>query len=300
MKQLLIFGTILLLLAGCSTKDPAPIVHKFASTCDYYSLQQARCLDEDAFLQSITPYKVVFVGDHHDSMAAHKDVVALIDALSVRGYRVALANEWFTPKENILLEQYAQGELDKNTSKALGWKKRVGYDFNLSEPIFDAVIKHKGHLYGINMSKAFKTLISNQERDAMSTKQRIFYDHLDLNVTAHKQMLSPFFSHCHHHKKGESTEACQARMYRVQVAWDTMMGEESAKLAAQLKEDEKLIVFVGAMHLESKLGVNLRFARKSAIPSITLLPLPRSSKVLEADLGSSDMVYLYTEETQEK
>ena len=299
MKHLCIFIGLLILFTGCAPKEPKVITYKVPGACDYYSLRSAECLDNKSFIDRVEPYEVIFVGDHHHSANAHKVVVELINGLSKRGYDIALANEWFSPKENALLEQYTNGKLESNTSKALGWEKRVSYDFNLSKPIYDAVIAGQGKLYGINMDRAFKKMVSEQNLTGMSEDQRAFYDALDLNVSAHQQQLAPFFSHCHHLKKGESQQQCTERMYRVQVAWDTMMGQESAKLAKDLKENEKLIVFVGAMHLESKIGVNLRFARESDRPSITILPISKEikqQKEIEVDLGSSDLIYLYERE----
>ena len=300
MKHLFIFVGLLILFTGCAPKEPKVITHKVPATCNYYSLQSAECLDSKRFIDRVEPYDVIFVGDHHDSVNAHKTVVELISGLSKRGYGIALANEWFSPKDNALLETYTNGELESNTSKALGWKKRVSYDFNLSEPIYDAVIAGHGKLYGINMDKVFKKMVSEQNLTGMSEDQRAFYDALDLNVSAHQQLVAPFFSHCHHLKKGESQKQCTERMYRVQVAWDTMMGQESAKLAKSLKENEKLIVFVGAMHLESKIGVNLRFARESDRPFITVQPISKDTKQqeeIEVDLGSSDLIYFYERES---
>ncbi len=302
MKQISVFIILLLFIGGCASKEPAVITYKVSTTCDYYSLQSAECLDKKSFVDRVEPYEVIFLGDHHHSANAHKVAVELINELSGRGYRIAFANEWFSPKNNALLNQYTNGELETNTSKALGWKKRAGYDFNLSEPIYNAVIANHGKLYGINMDKAFKKMVSEQNVTAMSDEQRTFYKSLDLNVTAHKQLLSPFFSHCHKTRNGESQEQCTERMYRVQVAWDSMMGQESAKLAENLKENEKLIVFIGAMHLESKLGANLRFARETNRPFITILPIPKDmkrEKEIEVNLGSSDMVYLYEEALEE-
>ncbi len=290
--------TLLLILAGCSTKEAKPITFHIPTTCSYYSLRSAECLEKEQFIARVMPYKVIFVGDHHHSLNAHKVVVELINGLSERGYKVSLANEWFSPKENELLEQYVQGELNKNSSKALGWKKRVGYDFNLSKPIFNAIIKENGALYGINMDKAFKKKVSDDNLSAMSSEEKAFVKALDLNVSAHKALLAPFFSHCHKTRKGEDAQACMARMYRVQVAWDTMMGEESAKLAQKLRKDEKLIIFIGAMHLDSKLGANLRFARKSNLPAITVLPYPKDTtkeEAIDVELGNSDLIYLYEE-----
>ena len=301
MKQIYLFTALLLLLSGCALKETPQVAYKIPSSCTYYSLRSAECLDREAFLESVAPYPVIFVGDHHDSAKAHEVMLELVNGLSAKGYRVSVANEWFTPDENSLLEQYVAGTLDANSSKALGWKGRAGYDFNLSEPIFRAVIEHGGKLYGINMSKGLKKRVSDENLSGMSRSERTFYDELDLEVTPHKALLEPFFGHCHHTRKGETPAACSARMYRVQVAWDTMMGEESAKLAEKLKEDEKLIVFIGAMHLEGGLGANLRFARKSHLPFVTVLPYPKESSEEQQEIapGSADLIYLYESASQQ-
>ncbi len=299
MKNLSIFVSLLVLFAGCADKTASSLSYKVQSSCTYYSLQRAECLNKEAFIAAVTPYKVIFVGDHHSSANAHKIVIELIDGLSRSGFNVLLANEWFSPADNALLREYVDGRLDANVSKALDWKKRSGYDFNLSKPVYDTIIANHGSLYGINMSREFEKKISDQNLSAMSNKERLFYDQLDLNVSVHKAMLSPFFSHCHSLKNGESQQQCSERMYRVQVAWDTMMGEESAKLAQMLKADEKLIVFVGAMHLESGIGANMRFARKTDTPSVTILPWPKSTQeknIIDVGLGSSDLIYLYDAE----
>ena len=89
-------------------------------------------------------------------------------------------------------------------------------------------------------------------------------------------------------------------MYRVQVAWDTKMAKESAKLAKRvLKTDkDKLIVFAGAFHLSNSIGITLRFARESNIPYTTLLPKRKTSNYLLH--GEADFLYLYRQEKEAK
>jgi uncharacterized iron-regulated protein len=279
-------------LSGCA-RQPRPLEHPIPVDCKVYAMKSAGCIGQQQLADKLANYPVIFIGDHHQSEAVHRFVTETIEALHRRGYRIHLANEWFTPKDNDLLLRYASGAYEGNFTAAIDWKKKAGYDFSLYEPIYRSVQKIRGGLYGINMNKAMKRRISDRNISGMDPDERDFYDSLDLNLSAHYQMLEPFFSHCHAAKAGESEEECRKRMYRVQVAWDSYMGQQSAALASKLlmQPDEKLIVFVGAMHLAYGLGVNARFARVSDLPFVTVLPqmLPRKS----IRHCTADFLYLY-------
>ncbi|MEA3372599.1 MAG: ChaN family lipoprotein [Campylobacterota bacterium] len=291
---LLILTPLLFLISGCS-KAPEPLQHKEICQSDIYAMRSAECIDMERLLEKIEPYQIIFVGDHHDSSESHAFTAGLIGELDQKGYRIHLANEWFSPEDNALLSEYADKKFnDGNFTKKIAWKKKAGYDFELFAPIYHAVQEADGELYGINLSKAFQKRISDQNISGMSESEKVFYDTLDLNVSAHQQMLSPFFSHCHRLKKVETQEACQGRMNRVQVAWDTMMARESAVLADTVlkTKKDKLIVFAGSMHLAYSLGVNLRFGRYSDLPYVTILPEVRSDSGMEH--GLADYLFLYS------
>lgn len=279
-------------LSGCA-EQPRPLEHQIPDDCRIYAMKSAHCIDRESLVDQLAHYRVIFVGDHHQSEAVHRFAAELIKALHQKGYRIHLANEWFTPADNIVLQEYASGAFEGNFTEAVGWKKKAGYDFSLYEPLYRSVQATRGGLYGINMDKAMRRRISDQNLSGMRPDEKTFYDSLDLNISAHRQLLAPFFSHCHASKAGESEKACLERMYRVQVAWDTYMGEQSAALASRLlkRPEEKLIVFVGAMHLAYGLGVNVRFARFSDLPFATVLPeaLPRRS----LRHAKADYLYLY-------
>ena len=99
------------------------------------------------------------------------------------------------------------------------------------------------------------------------------------------------------YKKGETQTDCATRMKRVQVAWDTKMAEESAKLASTVLIDrnDKLLIFVGSMHLAYNLGVNMRFQRLSNQPNLTLLPQPKSERKIRH--GVADYLFFYEDNT---
>ncbi len=283
----------LFFLTGCS-KQTEPLVHTLNCKNEYYSLKSAECIDFDRLVQEMEHYPVVFVGDHHQSREVHQFVAALITRLHQEGYTVSVANEWFTPENNTLLKAYGNLEInDGNFTQKIKWKNKTGYEFSSFSPIYHAAQKNGADLYGINMSKASREKISDQNLSGMSREERKFYDSLDLEVSAHRQLLAPFFTHCHSVKKAETEEACLERMYRVQVAWDTKMAEESAALSSRLikTDKDKLIVFAGAFHFIYGLGINLRFARLSTLPFVTILPVTNETKSIET--GSGDFLYIY-------
>jgi len=298
-KVLSVFYLALFLFTGC-TKQPEAIRHTVKCEQKFYALKRAECLNEQQLMRLLEPYPVLFIGDHHDNDQLHQMVAQLITDLHARGYKIALANEWFVPEDQALLERYSRTQIsDDAFKKAVGWKERSGYVFDSFAPIYHAVQEANGTLYGINLTKAERKKISDQNSSTMQSKTRDLYTNLDLNVSAHQQMLSPFFSHCHKRRAGESEAQCVARMYRVQVAWDTAMGENSALVAKKILHDKKvkLIVFVGAYHLAYGLGANLRFARKSNLPFLTLLSAPAQTQ--NGEVGEADLVYFYSEDKNE-
>ncbi len=94
----------------------------------------------------------------------------------------------------------------------------------------------------------------------------------------------------------KSSEKCEDRMYRTQVAWDTFMAKNVEKIAKkEIKTaKDKILVFAGAMHIEQNLGIPLRFSRFSNLPFITI----SNKKInkyndLKIDTNKSDIVYIY-------
>jgi len=266
-------GFFFLLLSGC-TGTPRPIMHQPACKRGVYAIKSAQCLSQKQLAAKLEPYQVIFVGDHHTSEKPHRFMADLILELGKRGYTLHLANEWFVPDDALVLQRYMTKGYDGNFTEEINWTKKAGYDFMQYEPIYKEIRNNGGTMHGINLTKEFRRKISDRNLTGMSDDERHFFDSLDLNVSAHRQLLEPFFSHCHGSKKGENDTVCKERMYRVQVAWDTMMAQESAKLAERVLKSpkDKLLVFAGAMHLSDSLGANMRFARLSKLPYVTVLP----------------------------
>jgi len=293
MKSIISLLTILvLLLTGC-TEPNVPLEHRLPSSCTIYDMKQARCIDDRELVKRLAPYRVVFVGDHHAQSDLHQKLAKFITRLDRAGRHVSLANEWFTPEDDSLLEQYANGSFRGDFPQAVEWKKKAGYAFDSYAPMYNAIRKAHGGLYGINLSHESRKRISDANRSVMTRKEKDFYNSLDLNVAAHRQMLASFFAHCHSPRMGEDATSCSERMYRVQVAWDSYMAKESAALAnrVQHRRSDLLMVFAGSMHFSYGLGINARFARLSREPFVTIKPIPIGTDT--ADVGEADFLLFY-------
>ncbi|MBN2894685.1 MAG: ChaN family lipoprotein [Campylobacterales bacterium] len=284
MKRVWVLALVALVLVGCASKTP-PLRHQ-TQCLHYYDLKREQCLTLETAAERLARYEVIFVGDHHDQARWHAEVARLVEALHRRGYRVVLANEWFTPGDNELLARYVAGAIDAQAlQEAIGWSARVGFGFESFGRIYDAVKKSGGTLYGINLSKAQRQSIRDANLSGMDEALRRFYEGLDLGIGAHRALVAPYMQHC------EGAQGCEARMYRVQAAWDQYMAQEVSKIAEGSGAQDRLIVFAGSMHMAYHLGINLHFARVSPCSSITLLPMPRSKEGYE--IGYADMLYLY-------
>jgi len=283
---------MLLFFSACHHKETS-IKHNLPSDCEYYSLRSAQCQDLTQMLKQLEPYKVIFIGDHHTQKDLHQNVAKLITALSKTGVKVHLANEWFYPSDTKALNAYVSKDINETEFiKQVQWEKRLKYyPYDSFKPMYQAIVNSQGYLHGINLTKEERKKISDQNLSAMTTGERHFNDTLDLNVSAHQNMVSPFLSHCHAPKKDESLEACKKRMYRVQVAWDSKMAEEAYDLSLRLSENEKLIVFAGAMHIENSLGIPLRFARLSNLPTTNVIPVEETSKSIQHSTGDYLLFY---------
>ncbi|WP_321470301.1 ChaN family lipoprotein [Halarcobacter sp.] len=294
------FSLILIFTAfffiGCSNKNPTtPLTHKIEKKEMIYSIKQAKEIDMQGLVKELEHYQIIFVGDHHNNEKTHKFFENLLKKLDKENYNLYLANEWFTPEHDSLLNDFTSGKLDGiRLKERRHWDEFTKYKWEYVEPLYETIKNNDGKLFGMNIPKDDRKKISLKEFDKMSKEEKKFYDSLDLNVSAHKQLVMPFLKHCN--KMPQKTkEPCEQRMYRVQVAWDTYMAQNVAKIAKKVLKSskDKLFVFVGAMHVEQNLGIPLRFSRLSNLPFITISNEKIEKEDLKIDTNKADVVYIY-------
>lgn len=288
--------TIFLFSACSQKKSTLSLTHDLENKEGIYSLKQAKYISIEELVKEIEHYPIIFVGDHHNTKKTHDFFESLLIELDKKNYKLHLANEWFSPSHNKLLENYTNDVFDsqelKNRRK---WEKFISFKWDYVEPLYEIVKKNNGKLYGINLSKEDRKKISSKSFDKMSNEEKIFYDSLDLNVSVHRNLVMPYLSHCSKIPQ-KSDEKCEERMYRVQVSWDTYMAQNVAKISkfALKSPKDKLIVFAGAMHIEHDLGIPLRFSRLSNLPFFTISNEKIfKEKDIKVKASKADVIYIY-------
>jgi len=295
MKKHISFIFILVLFTGCVNKHNLDF-DGFEKKEQIFSNKKAQVINLKQVSEQIENYDVIFVGDHHNTKKTHEFFNKVLKELISKGYKIHLANEWFSPSENKMLEAYTSNKFHSDElKKRKNWEKFSRYDWKLSKMLYETVKNANGKLYGINILKKDRKKISLKQFDKMSKIEKEFYDSLDLNVSAHGKLVKPYLEHCNK-MPSKSDENCVDRMYRVQVAWDTYMANEIYELSTKVLKTpkDKLIVFVGAFHIEYNLGIPLRFSRLSNIPftSISNYQIQKEEEISIPN-NLSDIVYIY-------
>lgn len=295
MKNIILLIFTVFIFSACSNKD-LNLSHDLQKQEGIFSNKLGKEIDISELVKQLEHYPIIFVGDHHNTEKTHQFFTKLLKQMDKKAYKLNLANEWFTKEHNTLLKDYTDGKIDsKQLKEKRQWDKFTKFKWDYLEPIYETVKKNGGKLYGVNLTKEQRTKISSSKTDEMTKEEKIFYDSLDLNVSAHQKLVMPYLNHC---KKmpSKSEEPCEQRMYRVQVAWDSYMAKNIAELANEVLSSpkDKLIVFVGSMHIEYDLGIPLRFARLSNLPFVTISNEKISKEEdLKLDINKADFVYIY-------
>ncbi|WP_419771033.1 MAG: ChaN family lipoprotein [Candidatus Marinarcus sp.] len=297
LKLSIAFITTIFLFTGCTNQNlSTPLTHNLEKKEAIYSIKQAKNISMQALVNQVEHYPVIFVGDHHNTQKTHTFFAQFLNELEKKGYNLYLANEWFTPAQDELLKEYTDNKFDTATfKKKVKWDKFTKYKWEHVAPLYEAIKQSGGRLYGMNISKKNREKISLKQFDKMNNEEKAFYDSLDLGVTAHKQLISPYLEHCNK-MPSTSKESCEERMYRVQVTWDTYMAQNAAKIAKKVIKTpkDKLLVFAGALHIEQNLGIPLRFSRLSNLPFITISNEKiEKDKELKIDTKKADVIYIY-------
>jgi uncharacterized iron-regulated protein len=218
-------------------------------------------------MDSISSSRVIYVGETHDNIEAHKVQLQIIQRLSKK-YKVAVGLEMFRRSAQENLNLWSRGQLSTREFKNL-FHSNWGGGFGLYQPIFEFAKSHNLPLIGLKSTRE----VENHFRAGDPAPGDTLYPEIDDTDPYHRAFsLSAFGGH-------RGTAKALEKPYRMLLLWEETMAQTVAEfLRNPNNKDKKLVVLVGGFHIQYGFGIPKRAYRRSPHnysiiqPSITQIP----------------------------
>jgi uncharacterized iron-regulated protein len=218
-------------------------------------------------MDSIATSRVIYIGETHDNLEAHKVQLQIIKKLSEQ-FPVAIGLEMFRRSAQEKLDQWHTGELSVKEFKNL-FHTNWGSGYQLYQPIFDFARINQIKLIGLKSSRK----LENSFRSGDPAPDNTFYPEMDDQDPYHRAYcMAAFGGH-------RGTEKALEKPYRMLLLWEETMAQTVSRFLINPKnKNTKLVVLSGGFHIQYGFGIPKRAYRRiphaySTIqPTITHIP----------------------------
>lgn len=279
MKFLLILAGCAIVLAqsGCSMIGPR---HKLAWDSPYKdvsSLEEGQIVHlptgvlvtKDQLIDMVDRARIVYVGETHDNINAHKVELAILKALDERHPgAVAVGMEMLTRDSQKVCDQWTSGELDEKAFVKT-WVDDWTNDYAYYRDILEYIRDRHVPLLALRASDDWLDRVKNQESEnpsGQNSGEKEPLPEMDVSDSYHRSQIEAVFHE--HPSHGEDFET----FYKVQVLWDESMAQSIDNyLGSAQGRDKQVIVFAGSQHVEHGFGIPRRLFRRVALPYVIVL-----------------------------
>ena len=218
-------------------------------------------------MDSISASRVIYIGETHDNIEAHKVQLQVIQLLSEK-YQVAIGLEMFRRSAQEKLNLWNRDQLSQKQFKNL-FHTNWGEGFGLYQSIFNFAKSHNLPLIGLKPTLK----VENHFRAGDPAPGNTLYPEIDETDPYHRAFaLAAFGGH-------RGTAKALEKPYRMLLLWEETMAQTVAEfLHNPINKDKKLVVLVGGFHIQYGFGIPKRAYRRiphnySIIqPTITEIP----------------------------
>ena len=219
-------------------------------------------------MESISASRVIYVGETHDNIEAHKVQLKIIQALSKK-YQVAVGLEMFRRSSQSDLDLWNSGQLSIKDFKNL-FHSNWGGGFDLYQPIFEFAKSNRIPLIGLKSSQK----VEKSFRSGDPAPDDTLYPEIDYTDPYHRAYsMAAFGGH-------RGTAKALEKPYRMLLLWEETMAQVVSQFLRNFSNKEKkLIVLAGGFHVQYGFGIPKRAYRR--IPHNYSIILPDITEVPE-------------------
>jgi uncharacterized iron-regulated protein len=257
-----------LLLAACATRtetgridspyrDPATL-----EKGEILHLATGRLLSEPELLDYLSHYRVVYLGEIHDSVEDHAAQLAVLKGLEQRfPGGVALGLEMLRRPDQGSLDAYLRGDMEEKEFIEV-WEDSWGEGtFDYYREILHLAREKKIPVLALNAGRELREAIREKGLRGLEPEDDERLPEVDLQDRFHRAFLEAMFA-AHEHGAG-STEALQ----QIQLLWDETMAQTAAEfLASSEASGKRLVIIAGGNHVRYGFGIPRRLFRRVPVP----------------------------------
>ena len=218
----------------------------------------------DQMQNAISSSRVIYIGETHDNIEAHRAQLEIIQDLAKRfPGKISVGMEMFRRSAQQNLNQWNKGELSSGKFKKL-FRKHWGNGYELYKSIFEFLHKNNIPLIGLKSSKKTEDTFRDNDQPGQNDLPKI-----DFNDRYHRPFsMSIFGGH-----------QAMEKPYRMLLLWEETMAQTVADFLINPSNiNSKLVILAGGFHVQYGFGIPKRAFRRVphsysiVLPTVTELP----------------------------
>ena len=218
----------------------------------------------DQMQNAISSSRVIYIGETHDNIEAHRAQLEIIQDLAKRfPGKISVGMEMFRRSAQQNLNQWNKGELSSGQFKKL-FRKNWGNGYALYKSIFEFLNKNHIPLIGLKSSKKTEDTFRDNDQPGQNDLPKI-----DFNDRYHRPFsMSIFGGH-----------QAMEKPYRMLLLWEETMAQTVADFLINPSNiNSKLVILAGGFHVQYGFGIPKRAFRRVphsysiVLPTVTELP----------------------------
>lgn len=226
-------------------------------------------LDLDGLMSLLDGARLVYVGETHDNLAAHRAQLRILRELERRHPgRVALAMEMFRGPQQDVLDRWSRGELDEAAFlAAVDWQQTWGLDFGYYRELLVFARERRLDVIALNPPRELQDAVKRAGIDALSEDLRRQLPELGPPDPYQRRVLEAIY------RAHRPTDGDFEAFFRVQRLWEESMAERVAGYLQSARGAGRIVVVLtGGGHVEYGFGVPKNLLRRLPLPYVIVLP----------------------------
>ena len=250
---------------------------------DIYHIPTGLKLSFDGMMDMIADSRLVFVGEAHTNVHAHRVQLEIIREMEHRfPGRIAIGMEMFRLPQQEALDRWTGGELSEvEFLKESRWYENWHSDFGYYREILDFARDRGIDVVALNPSRDIQRQVGMSHGAEMQAELEGSLPETDSSDPYQRQVIKAIFSG---HEGGKNMFD---PFLNIQLLWEETMASRIVEyLGGEDGEGKKMVLLTGGMHVEYGFGVPKKVVRRRPMPysivlsSATSIPEEKKEEVL--------------------